>query len=42
VPLDETLAALRRFAGATPIVSLGRGADAEQFLRLWRVLCGGA
>ena len=42
VPLDETIATLRRFAGAIPIVHLRRDAKEEEFLRLWHVLCGEA
>jgi len=39
VPLDETLATLRRFAGSIPIASIARNADDAAFAALWRALC---
>jgi dethiobiotin synthetase len=42
VPLGDTIASLRRFAGAVPIVTLRRGADNVQFRRLWHAMCGKA
>ncbi|HTW36409.1 MAG TPA: dethiobiotin synthase [Rhizomicrobium sp.] len=38
VPLEETMATLRRFTGAIPIVALRRAATDTDFAALWRVL----
>jgi dethiobiotin synthetase len=38
VPIDETVATLRRFAGAVPILTLPRGAADAEFTRLWQAL----
>jgi len=38
VPLEDTMATLRRFAGAVPVVALHRAAGEDEFAQLWRVL----
>ncbi len=38
VPLDETIVALHRFAGAVPVVALHRAAGRQEFERLWQIL----
>jgi dethiobiotin synthetase len=42
VPIHETLATLRRFAGAVPLLALARGAEEREFANLWEKLAAKA